>query len=311
MMVKQFVPILGFLFIMIFAAVFGPLHSADAQKVHALLIILGNDRDIRASVEKNESNMQTLLRQVSENCEVHMTVMKSETETIGTITRMTLSNTGSTNITQRTQGIISAKQVVQWIRDLSANGEDTILIYYSGHGSMQGFNDHILNFDQETGNKIVRAELRRELERKKGSLKMLITDTCSNRAITREVVANTPNYLANVDQRIKPSYIKNLLLQHAGILDITAAQPGQYAWSDPYIGGFFTSGLFQSITDKSADTNQDGFLTWQEIFKTTQQKTNEFFKETKENGIEFGSDFGIHNQETQKPFSYSLPRRTR
>ena len=109
MIAKQSLATSGFLLVAIFALVFSQGTSADVQNVHALLIILGNDRDIRASVEKNESNMQNLLRQVSENCEVHMTVMKSETEIIGKITSTILSNARSTNITEQKQGIITAK----------------------------------------------------------------------------------------------------------------------------------------------------------------------------------------------------------
>ena len=168
-MSKQSIFTLRFLLIFIFAAWLGQVNSAHAQKVHALLIILGNDGDIRASVEKNESSMQTLLRQVSENCEVQMTVMKSETETIGKITRMTLSNARAINITEQKQGIISAKQVVQWIQELMTNDEGTILIYYSGHGSMDAVGTHILNFDPEVTNDFVaRDGLRNLLEQKQG-----------------------------------------------------------------------------------------------------------------------------------------------
>ena len=225
---KQSVLTLGFLLFVIFAMVFSQGTSADAQKVHALLIILGNDGDIRASVEKNESSMQTLLRQVSKNCKVHMTVMKSTDETTGTVNEKTLTNGNVTAQSSPPQlGIITAKQVVHWIRDLSTNGEDTILVYYSGHGSMDAVGTHILNFDPEVTNDFVaRNGLRKQLEQKQGRLKMLVTDTCSNRV-------QTPPWIARVYAKVQSRerrYTKNLFLEHSGFLDITAASEGQYAW---------------------------------------------------------------------------------
>ena len=282
----------------------GQVASADAQKVHALLIILGNDGNIRLSVEKNESSMQTLLRQVSENCEVHMTVMRSETETIGKITRMTLSNARASNITEQKQGIIDAKQVVQWLRDLRSNSEDTVLIYYSGHGSMDAVGTHILNFDPEVTNDFVaRDGLRKQLEQKSARLKMLITDTCSNSVQTPPPIARV---FAKVQSRER-RYTKNLFLEHRGFLDITAASAGQYAWGNDKVGGYFTVSLIGSFT-ADADANQDRFLSWEEVSDVTRRKTQQIFSET---------TFLLHNQRkldgmgqtTQTPIDHELPKR--
>ena len=303
MTIKQPLPILGFLLIMMYAAGLGPVTSAEAQKVHALLIILGNDRDIRPSVEKNESSMQTLLRQVSENCEVHMTIMKSTDETTGTINEKTLAN-GNVTAQSSTQqiGIIKANQVVQWIRDLRTEGEDTILIYYSGHGSMDAVGTHILNFDPAVTNDFVaRDGLRSRLEQKEARLKMLITDTCSNRVQTPPPIARV---FAKVQSRER-RYTKNLFLEHSGFVDITAAADGQYAWGNDEIGGYFTVSLIGSFTAE-ADANQDGFLSWKGVFDVTRSKTRKLFSET---------TFLSHNQRkldeagqtSQTPTKYSLP----
>ena len=304
MTIQQLLHTAGLLLIVMCVAVFGATGLANAQNVHALLIILGNDGDIRASIEKNESSMQTLLRQVSENCEVHLTVMKSETETIGKITRMTLSNTQSTNITQQTQGIISAKQVVQWLRNLRSNSEDTILIYYSGHGSMDAVGTHILNFDPEVTNDFVaRDGLRKRLEQKQARLKMLITDTCSNRVQTPPPIARVYAKVQSRERR----YTKNLFLEHSGFLDLTAASEGQYAWGNDEIGGYFTVSLIGSFTAE-ADANQDRFLSWKEVFDVTRSKTRKLFSET---------TFLLHNQRkldeagqtNQTPAPHTLPEK--
>ena len=66
--------------------------SAEARTVHALLIILGNDSMIKTSVEKNSEKMSIMLQELSHDCEVRLTVMKSEDTLVGKRTRTTLVN---------------------------------------------------------------------------------------------------------------------------------------------------------------------------------------------------------------------------
>ena len=278
----------------------------EPQKVHALLVLLGNDGNIRSSVKHNESHMKNLLKQVSQYADVHLTVMTSEDEVTGKVTTMKLSAGYTTDFETLQQPLIRGSQVNDWLNNLDVGQHDTILIYYNGHGMMQSINDrHILNFDQQTGDKVFRSTLRRLLEQKPGRLKMLITDTCSNRTGTPEFVAKSVNF-ARVRQR-STSYIKNLFLQHKGTLDITAAEPGHYAWGSTDIGGYFTVALMQSFTTES-DTNQDRFLTWEEVFKNTKWKTDELFEQTV---FESNDKLMMRKvgQETQKPFGRSFPAR--
>ena len=276
-------------------------------QIHALLILLGNDEKIRSSVERNRNHMQVLLTQVSQHANVNFTEMRSVDQFTGKVTTGKLADGNTTNIKEVTQELIEGDDVKTWLKDLHTGQDDTIFIYYNGHGNIRDLdNKHILSF--KTDDEILRAVLREQLERKPGRLKMLITDTCSNRVGTPEYAPKNPNPLTNVSPR-STRYIKNLFLQHAGILDITAAQPDQFAWSAIDIGGYFTYGLVQqSITDQS-DTNKDGFLTWQEVFETSQQKTEELFKETKDGDSLLSPEDSIkmRSQETQKPFMHSLP----
>ena len=130
--------------------------------MHALLIILGNDAGIRDSVDKNEGSLKVLLRLVSQECTVHLTVMKSVDESTGTVVTQTLSSTGARGSQPQHHGIITTKQVVQWLRDLHPNPADTVLVYYSGHGGMDVLGDtHILNFDPDVTNDFIPLARRR------------------------------------------------------------------------------------------------------------------------------------------------------
>ena len=278
-----------------------PPDSRLTPKVHALLILLGNDTNIRKSVETNANTMQTVLRRLSGNCVVRMTVMVSEDETTGTITEKTLieGNVKSENSTKQV-GIIKADQISDWIHKLKPENDDTLLIYYSGHGMINEDGMHILQFDPNvTTDSVPRAHLRKLLQQKQCRLKMLITDTCSRHD---DISPQTPESAAVKVVHKKQQYTEDLFLKHHGILDITAASPGQDAWGNSKVGGYFTASLNESLT-ASTDTNKDKFLSWEEVFSATYAKTQEHFQ-----GIPFGEN-NRHGAEqtTQKPFSHSLP----
>ena len=288
------------------AALLGTAASAEAQEVHALLIILGNDGKIRASVEKNEGHLRTLLRLVSQDSVVRLTVMKSIDETKGIVENQTLSIAGG-NLTEQPQGsIVTTLQVVEWLRALQPNPDDTVLVYYSGHGGMDVLGStHILNFDPAVTNDFIpRDSLRELLEEKPARLKMLITDTCSNSIdVPQQQGAEAFATLRAKNRR----YTKNLFLEHTGTLDITAASPKQYAWGNGIEGGYFTASLIQSFSaDADRNGNNDGFLEWREVVPVCISETESLFTQTQftlSNRLLLEKE----NQKTQTPLAHSLP----
>ena len=135
------------LLILTFSGLFGIATAADAQEVHALLIILGNDRDIAESVAKNEQKMINMLRQLSHHCNVHLTLMYSKSSHEGTVSEKTFVNGRSEKPTTQEQDIIEAKQVVEWLSNLRPRPEDTVLIYFNGYGKMDPLGAHHLLFN--------------------------------------------------------------------------------------------------------------------------------------------------------------------
>ena len=277
------------------------------EEVHALLILLGNDRRIRDTVNATESQMLLTLTRVSKYCKmVNLTLMKSETETRGRITQQTLQNGKIVKADNGTQGpIITSYQVADWVRNLKLKPEDTVLIYYNGHGRISGFGRHTLQFDPEiTGDTLDRGTLSEELEQKPARLRMLITDTCSETIDAEDVEFRA---LARTRDR-KRNYMEDLFLGHAGFLDITAASPGEVAIGNPDEGGHFTYALFTHGCAPGADKNNDDFITWKEAFDTTEAETNRLFKQA---SPELNEVLGrrSNRQKTQKPVAHSLPQR--
>ena len=286
-----------------------PQKGTSTPEVHALLILLGNDKNIQVSVELNQTSMVDLLTQLSKHCTVHLTVMFSgRTDAgpnTGKVIQKTLSNGGFSRVDRPDyQGLITTGQVTTWLEDLRAKAkpEDTVLIYHNGHGLMVDGSHHLF-FNKKGADILVRAKLRAKLRQTPCRLQLLITDTCSHVESTEDPLALASSYAVDVEAR--QQYARNLFLEHTGLLDITAATPGQYAWSDPRIGGYFTTALAKSCA-LDADKNQDNFLTWQEVFDAAKQETEKTFLATKFVG-KSKRDLKKKGQTTQTPFAHYIP----
>ena len=274
MTAKRYIWTLGTILILLFSAVLCMTPSVEAQKVHALLVIMDDDLDLRHIVDANRLNVKKMLQLLDVNPETW----------------------------QADERRINPNHISEWIRNRQVSPEDTIFVYYSGHGHIDNKDRQYLNLDvQNAAYSLLRKDLADELLRKNCRLKMLITDTCSNRVETSPSIAKSAGAVVSRKQR----YAKDLFLKHKGFLNITAASPGQYAWGNNQIGGYFTAALIQSFT-ASSDTDKDGFLSWKEVFLATRNDTQSFFsqatflpsEERKVNEI---------GQTTQTPIAYTLP----
>ena len=255
---------------------------ADAQKVHACLILLGNDPDQNfiTSVRINEDAMIGLMELVSRNADVHMTLMKSEPGRRGEVRDTHLVNTETrAEDFPKQLGIIKPAQVTEWVRNLKVGASDTIFVYFNGHGKMDRYGRHQLLFDKTK--RLARNVLLEALDEKPCRLKLLITDTCSE--VSRGTHPAGGDYLAQYgDTEARPQfYARNLFLEHTGSLDITATSPEirtdsdtDKAFGDAKVGGFFTYALTNALVP-AADTNRDDFLSWKEAFVKTQAGTKQ------------------------------------
>ena len=287
----------------------GYTSSADAQKVHACLVLLGNDRNITESVAINEDAMIELMLLVSSDAEVHMTLMKSEPGRKFGVRNTVFVNTKITDEDfPKQQDIIEPTQVTDWIRNLKVGASDTVLVYFNGHGKMDRYGTHQLLFDNrfDKTKKLARHVVLEALEATPCRLKLLITDTCS------EVPRGTrPAGGADLAQyggiEAKPQfYARHLFLEHAGTLDITATSPEirtdsdtDLAYGDGQVGGFFTYALTTALVP-AADDNEDDFLSWEEVFAATvagTQRLCETHPVVKAQNI------------IQKPVAHTLPMR--
>ncbi len=248
--------------------------ARDAPEIHALLILRDDDVKIFNSVEINERYMKNMLRQLNVKADA-MKVLAGERN-------------------------YYTADVINWIENRNVQPNDTIFIYFNGHGHIDG-NEHFLKINDSRPT--LRRNLTRALSEKNCRLKMLITDTCSSDLILKGL---PEGYSTQIEAQPQPQhYLEDLFYKHEGMLDITAAASGQDAWSNNAIGGYFTNALSASITSE-VDKDRDRFVSWQEVFELAQFKTNEHFSQSDFTGKTTRDGEPI-TQTRQTPFQYSLP----
>lgn len=250
---------------------------ADAQTVHALLIIMDDDPKIGSNVKIDKNNMLNLLASVhNELAEVKTTILLSS------------------------KGEATRNGVLEWVRNVKAATNDIIFLYYAGHGGMQS-NDQ--TFLATEGKWLFRSELVNAIEQiKSPRLTILITDCCSSLVSSNlDPKMQSSRSMTRLTQRV----LRNLFIEHKGFLHVTAATEKQYGWSNNITGGWFTKNFIEAL-NSNPDENNDKFLTWKEVFETARQNTEKTFRQTNFPTAKL-EDMKRKGITSQTPKAYSFP----
>lgn len=250
---------------------------ANAQTVHALLVIMDGDPRIGTNVKVDRKNIVQLLGSIeNELCEVNTTTLLSSKD-------------------QATRD-----GVLQWIRNVNTEKNDILFIYYAGHG---GMNDADQTFLVMEGKWLLRSDLVNAIEKVKSPrLTLLITDCCSS-LVSQKLDPNLQSSRSMT--RLTEKILRNLFLEHQGFLHVTAATEGQYGWSNIVTGGWFTNNFIKAL-DSNPDKNSDSFLTWKEVFETTRQNTEKTFSQATFTTTQL-QDMRRKGITSQTPKAYSFP----
>ena len=253
--------------------------SADAQTVHALLIIMDADPSIGPAMKVDQQKVEKLLTSVNRVYPVKKTVYLS-----------------SRNTTRK-------RTILRWIQNVQPARDDVMFVYYGGHGAMVS-NNYRETYLQLTGGELFRSELAKAIEAKSCRLKLLITDACST-------APRPPIAMSFAVETVSKRYIKDLFGWHEGFLHVNGATEGEYGWCHTELGSFFTVSLMALISDIS-DTNRDGFVAWEEVFTWAKKDTKTIFDQAYPHfRSSRKSDLRARGITSQTAKAYSLPKRMR
>lgn len=173
-------------------------------------------------------------------------------------------------------GEVREKAIRRRIENLKVGPYDTIVLLYSGHGHTDQNQQHRLNFSHDAGS-MRRADMLALLKSKNARLTVLLTDVCSGYG-RNSALPVVPSVETKQPRNLRPAQvidwrtIDSLFLKHAGVIDITAAEPGYNAQVNfPNVGSHFTNALLDLLkvpyVDLVAglDRDQDGAVQWDEV----------------------------------------------
>ena len=267
---------------------------ADAQTVHALLVIMDDAPRTRKLNLINMKNIGDLLRDVENqhNCTLALDVLR-------------FSHKDSQ--TQATR-----KNILSWFAAVDPAPDDVVFVYYSGSGGMDKAAARELYLTLGDGN-FPRQQIVERIDGLACRLKMLITDI-----VNFDVIWDKGSTFL---RSRNPEALGHLFLEHEGFLNITSASENELSGgasfgtseiADEKIrhGGWFTYALIKELYTPHTDSDEDGFLSWDEVF---QEARDETIRLSAHHSAWFSEGltrkFERIGQQTQRPIYYGeLPR---
>ncbi|MDZ4780563.1 MAG: caspase family protein [Planctomycetia bacterium] len=164
--------------------------------------------------------------------------------------------------------------VLQMLDELQPAAEDTLLVYYTGHG---GSDDRGQYFDL-VGGKLYRNDLRATMNAKGARLAALLTDCCNVRSDGEKIAAAAPG--PDEPQDYTPVF-RSLFIEPAGSVDINACSPGESAFFIPEAANEFDQefgSLFTKALSNYVRNNRDQQVSWEDLLLNTSLQVNVWFR---------------------------------
>ncbi len=223
-------------FLLTFGTCFFYPSFIEADETIQALIAVDTHSNLKESVKKDRSNMLLLLQVLAENgAKVHTTE---------------LSGSSLTN-----------KNISSWVKKLPKDHNQTILFYYSGHGTRtKNLRSPWPLLAFQNGRELIPTKaIQDALKKRKPRLLIILTDCCNGYYVPKSYA---PMMKSIPDSSSVSQALRSLFFEAKGTVTITASKPGHNAVGFLHLGGLMTNLLISSITEPYEPSK-----TWKSVVK--------------------------------------------
>lgn len=234
--------------------------SVEAARLHAVLVVDDTDPGIGPWVSMDGTMLSSLL--------------------IGNVVKRDLA------IVHVSGDSLGADQVLETIQGLRTTRDDTVLVYYSGHGAYDARRGHY--FAMRGGKEILdRSQVVEAIRSKQARLGVLISDCCYSYYEAPRIEAAP----AVMEPRVTSRLFNMLFFQVAGFVDMTSSERGQVSMvhREPAEGSLFTAALCKHMENHA---NQSG--SWRQLFEQVKRDASRKFQRLYPAGVRQQNDQTAH-----------------
>ena len=170
---------------------------------------------------------------------------------------------------QPTHRQCTALNILRTINELPITPNDTLFVYYQGHGGYSPKKQHWVNdtsagqvFKLE-GNDLLRSALVRLMLAKNARMTILISDCCNIRSTFKtDYRSMMQSAMFTITGWTK---LESLLFCHAGFIDVTSASRGNMSWCTQEYGSWFTHSFLNTMQGGGSGEEGSWPLCWAEL----------------------------------------------
>jgi hypothetical protein len=127
------------------------------------------------------------------------------------------------------------RAVLQAIEGLRPSPDDTVLVYYAGHGAIEASLGHYLKM---SAGRLYRSEIQAAMKRHRVRLSVLVTESCA--VVEPSMGVRTTSLKPGGPATGNWDTLSKLLFEARGAVDLNTSCPNQVAAAAPETGAFFT-----------------------------------------------------------------------